>query len=81
MSLLFIGDARGPLRTPDGCNDMPDVDGKGPYSVPSWTLFEYAGNNRWSREEDIYNPDAMLKMLGRWCDAAGVPFPAPDIQA
>jgi hypothetical protein len=60
-------------------NDMPDVDGNGPYSVPSWTLLEYAGNNQWSREEDIYNPDAMLKMLSRWCDAAGVPFPAPEI--
>jgi hypothetical protein len=23
-----------------------------------------------------YNPDAMLKMLGRWCEAAGVPCPA-----
>ena len=62
-------------------NDMPDVDGKGPYSVPSWTLLEYAGNKQWSREEDIYHPDAMLKMLGRWCDAAGVAFPEPDIQA
>lgn len=60
-------------------NDMPEVDGNGPYSVPSWTLLEYAGNNQWSREEDIYNPDAMLKMLSRWCDAAGVPFPAPEI--
>jgi SnoaL-like domain len=60
-------------------NDMPDVDGNGPYSVPSWTLLEYAGDNQWSREEDIYNPDAMLKMLSRWCDAAGVSFPAPEI--
>jgi hypothetical protein len=60
-------------------NDMPDVDGNGPYSVPSWTLLQYAGNNQWSREEDIYNPDAMLKMLSRWCDAAGVSFPAPEI--
>jgi hypothetical protein len=58
-------------------NDMPDVDGNGPHSVPSWTLLEYAG--KWSREENIYNPDAMLKMLSRWCDAAGVPFPAPEI--
>jgi hypothetical protein len=58
-------------------NDMPDVDGNGPYSVDSWTLLEYAGNNQWSREEDIYNPDTMLKMLGRWCEAAGVEFPVP----
>jgi hypothetical protein len=59
-------------------NVMPDVDGNGPYSVESWTLLQYAGSNQWSREEDIYNPDTMLKMLGRWCDAAGVPFPAPE---
>lgn len=57
-------------------NDMPDVDGNGPYSVESWQLLHYAGNNQWSREEDIYNPDTMLKMLGRWCEAAGVDFPA-----
>jgi hypothetical protein len=59
-------------------NDMPDVDGNGPYSVESWTLLEYAGNNQWRREEDIYNPETMLTMLSRWCDAAGVPFPAPE---
>jgi ketosteroid isomerase-like protein len=46
-------------------NDMPDVDGNGPYSVESRTLLQYAGNNQWCREEDIYNPDAMLKMLSR----------------
>ena len=62
-------------------NDMPDVDGNGPYSVDSWTLLEYAGNNQWSREEDIYNPDTMLKMLGRWCEAAGIEFPvSPELQ-
>jgi hypothetical protein len=61
-------------------NVMPDVDGTGPCSVPSWTLLEYAGENQWSREEDIYNSNAMLKMLSRWCEAAGVDFPAPDIQ-
>lgn len=59
-------------------NDMPDVDGNGPYSVQSWTLLHYAGKNQWSREEDMYNPDAMLKMLGRWCDAAGVAFPSVE---
>jgi ketosteroid isomerase-like protein len=56
-------------------NVLPDVDGNGPYSVDSWTLLEYAGNNQWSREEDIYNPDTLLTMMARWCDAAGVPFP------
>ena len=28
----------------------------------------------------IYNPDAMLKMLSWWCDVAGVPFPVREIQ-
>lgn len=46
-------------------NDMPDVDGNVPYSVPSWTLVEYAGHNQWSREEDIYNPGAMLPTRNR----------------
>ncbi|MDT5259680.1 MAG: hypothetical protein QOD10_4760 [Mycobacterium sp.] len=57
---------------------MPDVDGNGPYSVESWTLLEYAGGNQWSREEDIYNPDTMLKTLGRWCEAAAVPCPTRE---
>ncbi|HEX3678167.1 MAG TPA: SAM-dependent methyltransferase, partial [Galbitalea sp.] len=58
-------------------NDMPDVDGNGPYSVPSWTLLEYAGNNQWSREEDIYNPDAMLKMLVGCAMPQASHFPPP----
>src|SRR5208283_1905065 len=33
-------------------NDMPYVDGNGPYSVESWTYLEYAGSNQWSREAD-----------------------------
>ncbi|HKI43535.1 MAG TPA: hypothetical protein VKA66_24950 [Mycobacterium sp.] len=57
---------------------MPDVDGNGPYSVESWTHLEYAGSNQWSREADIYNPDTVLEMLGRWCEAAGVPCPARE---
>jgi ketosteroid isomerase-like protein len=60
-------------------NNMPDVDGNGPYSVESWSLLEYAGNNQWSREEDIYNPETMLGMLTRWCAAAGVRFPALEL--
>jgi ketosteroid isomerase-like protein len=61
-------------------NDLPDVDGNGPYSVDSWTLLQYAGNHQWCREEDIYNPDTMLTMLSRWCDAAGIPFPAVEFE-
>lgn len=59
-------------------NDMPDVDGKTGFTVDSWTLLKYAGSGQWSREEDIYNPDAMLKMLSSWCEAAGVPFAAVE---
>jgi hypothetical protein len=59
-------------------NELPDVDGNGPYSVDSWTLLEYAGNNQWSREEDIYNPNTLLEMMARWCEVAGVPFPGSD---
>jgi hypothetical protein len=62
-------------------NEMPRINGSGPYSVESWTLLQYAGNNQWWREEDIYNPDAMLKMLSGWCKAAGVPFPTPEIHS
>jgi hypothetical protein len=46
--------------------------------VESWAHLEYAVSNQWPREADIYNPDTMLKMLGRWYEAAGVPFSARE---
>jgi hypothetical protein len=60
-------------------NEMPDVNGTGLYSGDSWTLLKYAGNNQWSREVDIDNPDAMLTMLQGCYDAAGLPFPEPEL--
>jgi hypothetical protein len=54
---------------------MPDVDGNGPHSVESWSLVEYAGNNQWSREKDIYDPETMLT---RRCHATAVTFVVPE---
>ncbi len=43
-----------------------------PFQFPSWTRLTYAGNDRWSCEEDIYNParDAN-RVIAAWLKAGG----------
>src|ERR1700712_1013834 len=40
-------------------------DGKS-YSATNWTMIDYAGNGRFSREEDVYNPANFLTLLQSW---------------
>jgi hypothetical protein len=47
-------------------NRMPDPDGNGPYQAGSWSLLKYAGDNRFSYEEDMYNPNEFSEMLEAW---------------
>ena len=51
-------------------NQMVDPDGSGPYRVGTWTLLKYAGDGKWSYEEDMYNPAEFPPMLGRWAEAS-----------
>jgi hypothetical protein len=50
-------------------NELPDLDGKGPYRFSSWSLVTYAGNDQWSRQEDLYDSAAMSDVVTRWLAA------------
>jgi hypothetical protein len=45
---------------------MPDLGDGHEYSTTNWTMIDYAGNGRWSREEDIYNPAHFGTLLANW---------------
>lgn len=45
---------------------MPDPGDGSSHSTTNWTLLDYAGNGRFSREEDIYNPAKFGKLLEDW---------------
>ncbi|MEE8311668.1 MAG: nuclear transport factor 2 family protein [Candidatus Binatia bacterium] len=52
--------------------EHPTDPGGEPFQFPSWTRLTYAGNGKWSCEEDIYNParDAN-RVIGAWLAAGG----------
>jgi uncharacterized protein (TIGR02246 family) len=39
------------------------------YTATNWTRLDYAGNGKFSREEDIYNPANFGKVIGAWLSA------------
>ena len=53
-------------------NHLPDPAGEGAWhSFPNGTVIEYAGNGRWSYEEDFYNPADSHRVVRRWIEAGG----------
>jgi uncharacterized protein (TIGR02246 family) len=50
-------------------NRMVDPGDGRTYEAPNWTLLKYAGDNRWSHEEDIYNPNEFAEMIKAWAAA------------
>lgn len=47
-------------------NRMADPgDGK-LHQAENWTLLEYAGDGKWSYEEDLYNPNEFGEMIQAW---------------
>jgi ketosteroid isomerase-like protein len=53
-------------------NVMPTPAGDtGTYSFAGVTKIDYAGDGRWSRQEDTYNNEEMKAVLGRWLAAGG----------
>lgn len=57
-----------------------DPNGK-PFQFPTWTRLTYAGNDKWSCEEDIYNParDA-TRVVTEWLKAGGKLEAAPTLE-
>jgi hypothetical protein len=47
-------------------NRMADPGDGSVHQAPNFTLLKYAGDNVWSYEEDIYNPQAFADMITRW---------------
>ena len=45
---------------------MADPGDGSSHTSTNWTMIDYAGDGRWSREEDIYNPANFGKMIGEW---------------
>ncbi len=53
-------------------NTMPTPPGDdGVYTFTGVTKIDYAGNDKWSRQEDTYNNEEMKEVLGRWLAAGG----------
>jgi ketosteroid isomerase-like protein len=47
-------------------NRMADPGDGSVHQASNITILKYAGNGRWSYEEDVYNPAAFATMLGDW---------------
>ena len=45
---------------------MPDLGDGRDRSTTNWSMIDYAGNGRWLREEDIYNPAHFGMLLTEW---------------
>jgi hypothetical protein len=52
-------------------NRMDDPGDGQVYEAPSWSLLKYAGDNKWSYEEDIYSPDEFGRMIAAWSRVSG----------
>ena len=50
-------------------NRMQDVGDGAVHQAANWTLLKYAGQDRWSYEEDMYNPNEFATMIAGWMDA------------
>lgn len=61
-------------------NHLPDPAGGGAFhSFPNVSLIDYAGDGKWSREEDFYNPADAVRVVGDWFRAGGTKeLPADD---
>jgi uncharacterized protein (TIGR02246 family) len=52
-----------------GRTHMPDLGDGRDYSATNWTRIDDAGDGRWSREEDIYNPARFASLVSEWQSA------------
>jgi len=53
-------------------NCLPDPNNTGKsYSFNVHVILHYAGNGKWSYEEDIYNPKEAEQVISKWVEAGG----------
>lgn len=51
-------------------NVMLDPGDGSTHEATNLTILHYAGNNQWSYEEDVYNPQKFLEMVSAWAVVA-----------
>ena len=55
-------------------NNLPDPKGLGKrYGFPNSTILKYAGDGKWSYEEDFYNPVDAERVWSEWFQDGGRP--------
>ena len=54
----------------DVYNELHDPGDGRPHGASNITILTYAGDGRWSGEEDIYNPATFLRATKKWCRVA-----------
>jgi hypothetical protein len=59
-------------------NVMPDPGDGSRHQSPNLTVLHYAGDNRFSYEEDVYNPTRFLGMVAAWAERAEAHGRLPD---
>lgn len=59
-------------------NPMPDPGDGTVFDEPNITILDYAGDGRWSRQEDVYNPLRFHAMTKRWAAIAAAHGRLPD---
>ena len=47
--------------------DHPDAS-QAPIDFPGITILKYAGDGKWSSEEDVYNPARFIEMIQSWSE-------------
>jgi hypothetical protein len=62
-------------------NEMGDPGDGSLHREYNFTLLKYAGDGKWSYEEDIYNPQRFVDMIQRWSEVKGRMSgePQPDV--
>jgi hypothetical protein len=63
------------------CFPEPFQEGGTPFAFPTWTRLVYAGDGRFSEEEDVYNParDAP-RVFKAWIGAGGKPVTGEQVK-
>ncbi len=54
----------------DVWNELHDPGDGEPHGASNLTILTYAGDGRWSGEEDVYNPATFLRATKKWCRVA-----------
>jgi ketosteroid isomerase-like protein len=69
ITWYVVDEARGRIVC-EVLNEMPDPGDGQQHGASNITILTYAGEGRWSCEEDVYNPATFLRATKKWCHVA-----------